>query len=218
MIGVFGWCQMILFFTYCPPHALQAAQITSKWKCRIFFFDYGFISTFASNASLVARRLVNHRVFGYSHNQSKFAASRCWQPRSQGLSSSLPFSRSKEGKKRDPGNEVAMLTPLGIFVYFEVNYTRVTPRQRSSFQESDWLVWQLRDCVWVFFHVEVDVLESSARSKSCWLEQTSYRRFWSDSSKYSGRTPNVTCCCQQQIQCPNKEHHRNWPFLTQPPL
>ena len=30
------------------------------------------------------------------------------QPRSQGLSSSLPsFSRSKEGKKEDPGNEVA---------------------------------------------------------------------------------------------------------------
>ena len=31
------------------------------------------------------------------------------QPRSQGLSSSLPsFSRPKEGKKEDPGNEVAM--------------------------------------------------------------------------------------------------------------
>ena len=29
-------------------------------------------------------------------------------------------------------------------MYFEVNYARVTPRQRSSFQISDWLVWQLR--------------------------------------------------------------------------
>ena len=48
-------------------------------------------------------------------------------------------------------------------------------------------------------------LESSARSKSCWLEQTSYfRRFWSDSF----------CCCQHEIQCPNKEHDRNWPFST----
>ena len=37
LIGVFGWCQMTLFFTYCPQHALHVAQITSKWKCRIFF-------------------------------------------------------------------------------------------------------------------------------------------------------------------------------------
>ena len=37
LIGIFGWCQMTLFFTYCPQHALHAAQITSKWKCRIFF-------------------------------------------------------------------------------------------------------------------------------------------------------------------------------------
>ena len=74
-----------------------------------------------------------------------------------------------------------MLTPPVIFVYFEVNYARVTPRQRSSFQTSDWLVWQLCDCVWVFFHLEVDTLESSARSKCCWLEQISYlRRFWND--------------------------------------
>ena len=36
-----------------------------------------------------------------------------------------------------------MLTPRGIFVYFEVNAC-VTPRRRSSFQISDWLVWQLR--------------------------------------------------------------------------
>ena len=35
LIGIFGWCQMTLFFTYCPPHALHTAQITSK--CRIFF-------------------------------------------------------------------------------------------------------------------------------------------------------------------------------------
>ena len=81
-----------------------------------------------------------------------------------------------------------MLTPPGIFVYFKVNYARVTPRQRSSFLVSDWLVWQLRDCVRVFFHMEVDILDSSARSKSCWLEQTSYvRRFWNDSSNYRGR-------------------------------
>ena len=31
------------------------------------------------------------------------------QPGSHGLSSSLPFSRSKEGKKRDPGNEVGVV-------------------------------------------------------------------------------------------------------------
>ena len=37
-----------------------------------------------------------------------------------------------------------MLTPAGTSVYFEVNYARVTPRQRSSFQVGDWLVWQLR--------------------------------------------------------------------------
>ena len=37
-------------------------------------FDYGFISKFASNASLVERRLVSNRVFGYLHNESKFAA------------------------------------------------------------------------------------------------------------------------------------------------
>ena len=77
-------------------------------------------------------------------------------------------------------------------------------------------------CVWVFFHVERAVLESSARSKSCLLEKTSYlRRLWGDSSKYSGRhwrTSNVICCCQHEIQCPNKEHHRNWPFSTQPPF
>ena len=33
------------------------------------------------------------------------------QPLSQGLSSSLPCSRSKEGRKRHPGNEVAEETP-----------------------------------------------------------------------------------------------------------
>ena len=107
-----------------------------------------------------------------------------------------------------------MLTPPGISVYFEVNYARVTPCQKSSLQ--------ITDCVWVFFYVEVVVLESSARPKSCWLEKTSYLRiFWSDSSKYSGRhwrTPNVICCGQHEMQCPNKEHHRNWPFSTQPPL
>ena len=73
----------------------------------------------------MARRLVNHRVFGYPHNQSKFAANYTYH---------VDTSRH--------------------FVYFEVNYVRVTPRQRSSFQISDWLVWQLRDCVRVFFHVE----------------------------------------------------------------
>ena len=107
---------MTLFFTYCPPHALHTAE---------YFFDYGLISTLASNASLVARRLVNHRVFGYPHNQPKFAANYTYH---------VDTSRH--------------------FVYFEVNYVRVTPRQRSSFQISDWLVWQLRDCVRVFFHVE----------------------------------------------------------------
>ena len=56
-----------------------------------------------------------------------------------------------------------MLTPPGIFVHFKVKNSC----QRSSFQVSDWLIWQLCDCVLVFFHVEVDVLESSARSKSC---------------------------------------------------
>ena len=25
-------------------------------------------------------------------------------------------------------------------------------------------------------------------------------------------------CYQHQIQRPNKKHHRNWPFWTQPPL
>ena len=30
LIGIFGWCQMTLFFTYCPLHALHVAQITSK--------------------------------------------------------------------------------------------------------------------------------------------------------------------------------------------
>lgn len=45
-----------------------------KMKVPNIFFDYGLISTFASNASLVARRLVNHRVFDYPQNQSKFAA------------------------------------------------------------------------------------------------------------------------------------------------
>ena len=39
-------------------------------------------------------------------------------------------------------------------MYFEVNYMHVTPRQRSSFQITDWLVWQLRDCVRVFSLVE----------------------------------------------------------------
>ena len=130
LIGVFGWCQTNLFFTCCPPHALHAAQITSKWKCRIFF-DYGLISKFASNASLVARNSHNTRI------------------NSQSL---RPITHT-------------MFTPPGIFVYFTVNYARVTPRQRSSFQISDWLIWQLRDCVWVFFHVEVVVMESSARSK-----------------------------------------------------
>ena len=183
LIGVFGWCQTTSFFTYCPPHALHAAQITAKWKCRIFS-EYGLISKFASNTSLVARNNHNTRITSQSLR---------------------PITHT-------------MLTPPGIFVNFEVNYVRVSPSQRSSFQINDWLVWQLRDCVWVFFHVEVGVLESS----SCWLEQTSYRRrFWTDSSKHSGRhwtTPNVTCCCQHQIQCSNKELHRNWRFLTQPPL
>ena len=73
----------------------------------------------------MARRLVKHRVFGYPHNQSKFAA-----------------------------NYTYHVDPSRHFVYFEVNYVRVTLRQRSSFQISDWLVWQLRDCVRVFFHVE----------------------------------------------------------------
>ena len=87
-----------------------------------------------------------------------------------------------------------MLTPPGTLCTLKLIYVRLTPRQRSSFQISDWLVWQLRDCVWVFFHVEVDTLESSARSKSCWLEQTSYRRrFWSDSSNYSGQHHVLRC-------------------------
>ena len=73
----------------------------------------------------MARRLVNHRVFGYPHNQSKFTANYTYH---------VDTSRH--------------------FVYFEVNYVRVTPRLRSSFQISDCLVWQLRDCVRVFFHVE----------------------------------------------------------------
>ena len=39
-----------------------------------------------------------------------------------------------------------------------------------------------------------NVWESSAKSKSCWLEQTSYRRrFWSDSSNYSGRHHVLRC-------------------------
>ena len=34
-----------------------------------YFFDYDLISKFASNASLVARRLDNHRVFGQPRSQ-----------------------------------------------------------------------------------------------------------------------------------------------------
>ena len=30
LIGIFGWCQMTLNFTYCPLYRLHAAQITSK--------------------------------------------------------------------------------------------------------------------------------------------------------------------------------------------
>ena len=29
LTGVLGWCQMTLFFTCCPPHALHAAQINN---------------------------------------------------------------------------------------------------------------------------------------------------------------------------------------------
>ena len=116
LIGVFGWCQTTLFFTYGPPHALHAAQITSEWKCRIFFrlwFDQWHhirAALFASNAALVGRNNHNTRI-----------TSRSLRPTTH-----------------------TMLTPLGIFVYFEVNYARVTLRQRSSFQISDWLVWQIR--------------------------------------------------------------------------
>ena len=131
------------------------------------------------------RTLVNHRVFGYPHNQSKFAANYTYH-----VDTSRHFCVLwSQFCARDP-------TPK---VKFPDNWLRLS-----------------------FFHVEVDVLESSARSKSCLLEKTSYlRRFWSDSSKYSGRhwrTSNVICCCQHEIQCPNKEHHRNWPLSTQPPF
>ena len=98
--------------------------ITSKWKCRIFFRLW-FDQHIGIECITGGEETSYHRVFGYPHNQSKFAANYTYH---------VDTSRH--------------------FVYFEVNYVRVTPRQRSSFQISDWLVWQLRDCVRVFFHVE----------------------------------------------------------------
>ena len=96
----------------------HTSRSTNNLESAKYLFNYGFISKFALKASLVVRRLVNHRCL----------ATRIT---SQSL---RPITHTK-------------LTPPGIFVYFEVNCARVTPRQRPSFQVSDWLVWQLRDCV-----------------------------------------------------------------------
>ena len=96
-----------LFFTYCPQHALHAAQITSKWKCRIFFrfcFDKQIrieCITGSEETVCLATRITSQSLWP------------CWHL-------------------------------LAFLCSFEVNYTRVTPRQRSSFQINDWLVWQLR--------------------------------------------------------------------------
>ena len=45
-------------------------------------------------------------VFPVSDMIFKYLEAFLFQPRSQGLSSSLPWSGRKEAKKRDPGNEV----------------------------------------------------------------------------------------------------------------
>ena len=96
----------LIFYLLSTARTLRG---TNNLKVKVLntIFDYGMISTFASNASLVTRRLVNHRVFGHPHNQSKIAANYAYH---------VDTSRH--------------------FVYYEVNFARVTPRQRSSFQIS----------------------------------------------------------------------------------
>ena len=65
-----------------------------------------------------------------------------------------------------------MLTPPGTLCTLKLIYVRVTPRQRSSFQISDWLVWQLRDCVRGMYGNQVQGRKVAGSSKQATVEDS----------------------------------------------
>ena len=107
----------LYFFTYSPPHALHAATNESTE----YLFDYGFISKFASKASLVASRLVNHRVFGSPHNQSKFVANYTYHVDTSGNFCVLwckLCARDPTPKVKFPGKWLASLAAMWLRLSF----------------------------------------------------------------------------------------------------
>ena len=83
-----------------------------------YFFDYDLISKFASNASLVARRLDNHRVFGQPRSQEGVVDySLLWEDERPWERGWCLVTRITSQVLRPITH--TMLTPPGIFVYLK---------------------------------------------------------------------------------------------------
>ena len=86
-----------------------------------YLFDYGFTSKFAFKASLVASRLVNHRVFGSPHNQSKFVANYTYHVDTSGNFCLLwceLCARDPTPKVKFPGKWLASLAAMWLRLSF----------------------------------------------------------------------------------------------------
>ena len=79
-------------------------------------------------------------VFPVSDVIFKYLEAFLFQPRSQGLSSSLSCSGRKEAKKRDPGSEAvsvlecfALTSPRNIFAVFAEDWVRLQKMEASTY-------------------------------------------------------------------------------------
>ena len=120
-IGVFGWYQMTLFFYLLSTTRTSRGHKWPRNESTEYLFDYGFISKFASKASLVASRLVNHRVFGSPHNQSKFVANYTYHVDTSGNFCVLwceLCARDPTPKVKFPGKWLASLAAMWLRLSF----------------------------------------------------------------------------------------------------